>query len=94
MRLASEVRPNELQRNDAIDQHVTRAIHDSHPAATDLPHHAVGADPAPFDFAGGLDFVGPGEEGGGQLTDRTIEDALAVVLGEQSRRERAANKTR
>jgi hypothetical protein len=48
MRLASEVRPNELQRDDAIDQHVTSAIDDSHPAFTKLGLESVSSR---YDFA-------------------------------------------
>jgi hypothetical protein len=34
VRLASQVGPNELQRNDAVDEHVSCSINDAHSALT------------------------------------------------------------
>ena len=46
MRLAPEVGPDQLQRDDAVDEHVARAIDDAHPAFADARLEPV----APGDY--------------------------------------------
>src|SRR6185436_8718344 len=41
MRLAAQVRPDQLDRDDAVDEHVPGAVDDAHPALADARFEAV-----------------------------------------------------
>ncbi len=41
VRLAAEIRPDQLERDDAIDEDVARPVHDPHPALPEAGFEAV-----------------------------------------------------